>query len=75
MEAHSGTAHTSWFNERQATAGRIAELETVVRDLQRQVSDLETALTNARIIGAAVGVVMVRRRLPYDRGMGSDAGR
>ena len=45
---------------------RVAELETTVDGLRRQVSELEDALTNARVIGAAVGVLMAMRRLSYE---------
>lgn len=53
----------------QAVVSIDPESEQLVRDLadaRAKVENLEQALTTARVIGAAVGIVMATSKLTYD---------
>lgn len=47
-------------------AGPTEHADSRVDELQRQVETLQSALSGARTIGAAIGILMVSRKLPYD---------
>jgi AmiR/NasT family two-component response regulator len=47
----------------------LEDLEDVVAELEREVGNLEAALRSARIIGAAVGLVMQTHRLTHSEAM------